>query len=96
MQTGFLNQIVNHHIVKHLEILLTFYLYEKTIFTLFTSQIVKSYPLLANSTCFSGHHQVSLLRGGPQVNKFEQVSSVDHQLSAGGGTGTGGGPSPGV
>ena len=42
MQPGFLNQIVNHHIVKHFEILLTFYLYEKTIFALFTSQIVNS------------------------------------------------------
>ena len=41
---------------------------------------------LGNHTCFSGHHKVSVLRGrvlNPQVNKFKQVFSDDHQMSVG-------------
>ena len=42
--------------------------------------------------CFSGHHWVSVLvrRGvGPQVNKFEQVSHDNHQVSVAGRKGEG-------
>ena len=53
-----------------------------------------AYRPLANRTCFTGHHQMLLLgrggrwwRGGLQMNKFEQVSNVGHQmLVAGGGS----------
>ena len=39
----------------------------------------------ANHVCFGGHHKVSaLVGGGSQMNKFEQVSSVDHQMSVAG------------
>ena len=34
---------------------------------------------------FSGHHQMSLWVVGPQMNKFELVSSDDHQMSLPGG-----------
>ena len=43
-----------------------------------------AYCTLANHTCFG--HQMSVLVGGPQVNKFEQVSSDCHQMSLVGGT----------
>ena len=36
---------------------------------------------------FNGHHQTSLPgEGDPQMNKFEQVSSVYHQMSLAGGS----------
>ena len=40
-------------------------------------------PPLVNRTCFSGHHHMSL-QEGPQVNKFDQVYSVAHQISVAG------------
>ena len=40
--------------------------------------------------CFCAHLDVRTLLGlGPQVNKFEQVSSDDHQMSVAGGRYTG-------
>ena len=42
------------------------------------------YRPLANRTCFSGHHQMSLIGGVLKWIKFEQVSSVGQQLSVAG------------
>ena len=47
--------------------------------------------MLAKCTCFSGY-QMSVLWGGRQVNKFEQVSSNSHQMSLAGDRAGVGGP----
>ena len=38
----------------------------------------------ADCTCFNSHHQMLLMGRGPQMNKFEQVSSDHHQISVAG------------
>ena len=47
-----------------------------------------AYHALVNRVCFSSHHMsvlVMSLAGGSQVKKFEQVSSLGHQMSLAGG-----------
>ena len=49
----------------------------------------------AENMCFNSHHQMSLLRS-PQINKFEQISSNDHQMSLAGEAGPGVGGDQGL
>ena len=44
--------------------------------------------LLTPSQCFFNSHQMSVPVGGPQVDTFEQVSSIDHQISLARGQGS--------
>ena len=44
-----------------------------------------AYRPLANRTFFSSHQMSAPREGGTQVNKFEQVSSLGHQISLAGG-----------
>ena len=47
----------------------------------------KKHSACVDRMCFNSHRQMSL-PGGPELNKFEQVSSDDHQMSlAGNGAG---------